>query len=211
MSRGEEMEIFKEGLALPLVEIFYTLQGEGYNTGRAACFVRLGGCDVCCSWCDAKETWDPLRFPPVSVEEIVDRVKVFPSEYVVITGGEPLKYNLEKLCSMLRKEGKILLLETSGSRPFSGSFDWVCLSPKRRKAPLDVNYRYADELKVIIESEDDFEWAEYNAEKVSGKCRLYLQPEWSRSRDILPRVIEYVKDNPKWCISLQTHKFMNIP
>lgn len=199
------------GNKLPLVERFYTVQGEGYNTGKAAYFIRLGGCDVGCSWCDAKQTWNPLKFPPVSVESIIEEVVKTPAKYVVITGGEPLKYPLDNLCNALKKQGLEVFLETSGSEPMSGLFDWICLSPKRKKRPLKENYRFANELKVIIECEDDLQWAEENRRLVGEDCRLYLQPEWSRSNEMLPKIIEYVKSNPVWEISLQTHKFMNIP
>lgn len=201
----------KGGKLLPLVENFYTIQGEGYNTGKAAYFIRLGGCDVGCSWCDAKQTWNPKSFPPVEVEYIIDEVIKYPAKSIVITGGEPLRYPLDYLCEKLKEHGLEIFLETSGTEPLSGRFDWICLSPKKNKNPLKENYQFASELKVIILDEEDFAWAEQNGRMVGKNCRLYLQPEWSRSKTILPKIIEYVKENPAWNISLQTHKFMNIP
>ena len=203
--------ILKEGALLPLVESFYTIQGEGFNTGKPAYFIRLGGCDVGCSWCDAKETWNPSLYPPVPVEDIVKEALKFPAKAIVITGGEPLNYPLGKLCSLLKSNGLEIFLETSGSSSISGSFDWICLSPKKKKPPVQEIYKIASELKVIIENEEDFIWAEKNKALVGDNCMLYLQPEWSRIKTMLPKIIEYVKSNPCWNISLQTHKYMNIP
>jgi len=203
--------ILKEGALLPLVESFYTIQGEGFNTGKPAYFIRLGGCDVGCSWCDAKETWNPSLYPPVPVEDIVKEALNYPAKAIVITGGEPLNYPLEKLCSLLKSNGLEIFLETSGSSSISGSFDWICLSPKKKKPPVQEIYKIASELKVIIENEEDFIWAEKNKALVGDNCILYLQPEWSRIKTMLPKIIEYVKANPSWNISLQTHKYMNIP
>lgn len=203
--------ILKEGALLPLVESFYTIQGEGFNTGKPAYFIRLGGCDVGCSWCDAKETWNPSLYPPVPVEDIVKEALNYPAKAIVITGGEPLNYPLEKLCSLLKSNGLEIFLETSGSSSISGSFDWICLSPKKKKPPVQEIYKIASELKVIIENEEDFIWAEKNKALVGDNCMLYLQPEWSRIKTMLPKIIEYVKSNPCWNISLQTHKYMNIP
>lgn len=201
----------KDGALLPLVESFYTIQGEGYNTGKPAFFIRLGGCDVGCSWCDAKETWNPKRYPPIPIEEIVDQAVRHPAQAIVLTGGEPLSYPLEKLCTLLKSKGLEIFLETSGSHPVSGRFDWICLSPKREKHPVAGMHQLASELKVIIEKGEDFVWAEENRTLVRKDCKLYLQPEWSKSKVILPRIIEYVKSNPSWNISLQAHKYMNIP
>ena len=203
--------ILKEGALLPLVESFYTIQGEGFNTGKPAYFIRLGGCDVGCSWCDAKETWNPSLYPPVPVEDIVKEALNYPAKAIVITGGEPLNYPLEKLCSLLKSNGLEIFLETSGSSSISGNFDWICLSPKKKKPPVQEIYKIASELKVIIENEEDFIWAEKNKALVGNNCMLYLQPEWSRIKTMLPKIIEYVKANPCWNISLQTHKYMNIP
>jgi organic radical activating enzyme len=174
-------EILQGGELLPLVEDFYTIQGEGFHTGKPAYFIRLGGCDVGCKWCDAKYTWNPKLYPPTNIDVVVRRAVECRAQSIVITGGEPLLYPLEPLTTKLKNEGLQIFLETSGSHPFSGTFDWVCLSPKRKQAPLEEAYSRAHELKVIIETEEDFEWAEANAAKVGKDCLLYLQPEWSRS------------------------------
>jgi 7-carboxy-7-deazaguanine synthase len=200
-----------DGALLPLAESFYSIQGEGYNTGKAAFFIRVGGCDVGCSWCDAKESWNPGLYPPTPIETIVEEAIRYKAKSIVITGGEPLTYPLDKLCLLLKSNNMQIFLETSGSHPLSGVFDWICLSPKRKKPPLDNIYRYASELKVIIEKSEDFEWAEENRNKVGNNTLLYLQPEWSRRSQILPEIIDYVKNNPVWNISLQTHKYINIP
>lgn len=199
------------GRLLPLVEDFYTIQGEGFHSGKPAYFIRLGGCDVGCRWCDAKYTWNPKLYPPTEVDRIVERAASFPAQAIVLTGGEPLLYPLDPLTDALHTRGLEIFLETSGSHPFSGRFDWVCLSPKRQQPPLKEAYRQADELKVIIERDEDFAWAEQNAREVSKGCRLYLQPEWSRSEQMMPAIVEYAKRNPKWSISIQTHKYMHIP
>ncbi|MDR1671091.1 MAG: 7-carboxy-7-deazaguanine synthase QueE [Alistipes sp.] len=197
---------------LPLVEEFYTLQGEGFHTGRAAWFIRLGGCDVGCSWCDARETWNPRIHPPVEVEEIVRRATAEnPARAVVVTGGEPLMYPLDKLCDGLHAAGIEIFLETSGSHPFSGSFDWVCLSPKRRQPPLDGAWARADELKVIVEGPEDLVWAETCAARVGPGTKLFLQPEWSRRDAVMPLIVNHIKQNPRWRSSLQSHKYMRIP
>lgn len=199
------------GALLPLVEDFYTIQGEGFHTGKPAYFIRLGGCDVGCKWCDAKYTWNPKLFPPTDIETVVRRAVECSAKSIVITGGEPLLYPLDPLTKRLKEEGLQIFLETSGSHPFSGTFDWVCLSPKRKQPPLPQAFDKADELKVIIETAEDFEWAEQNAERVSDKCLLYLQPEWSRSEVMMESIVEYAKNHPKWSISIQSHKFMHIP
>ncbi len=200
-----------EGALLPLAESFYSIQGEGYNTGKAAFFIRVGGCDVGCSWCDAKESWNPGLYPPTPIEEIVKEAVRYKAKSIVITGGEPLTYPLDKLCSLLKSSSMQIFLETSGSHPLSGTFDWICLSPKRKKPPLDNIFRFTNELKVIIEKREDFEWAEENRSKAAEGTLLYLQPEWSRRNEMLPEIVEYVKSNPIWSISLQTHKYINIP
>lgn len=199
------------GRKLPLVEDFYTIQGEGYHTGKPAYFIRLGGCDVGCKWCDAKFTWNPKQFPPVDVEEIIARAVSYPAQAIVVTGGEPFLYPLDYLTGRLHEEGLQIFLETSGSHQPSGSFDWVCLSPKRQQPPVEAAFGLANELKVIIEKEEDFEWAELNAAKVGEGCMLFMQPEWSKYEELTPLIVEYVKNNPKWNISVQTHKFMHIP
>ena len=205
------VELLDGGRLLPLVEDFYTIQGEGYHTGKAAYFIRLGGCDVGCRWCDAKYTWNPRLYPPVEVATIVARATACAAQAVVVTGGEPLLYPLGVLTSELHARGLELFLETSGSHPFSGEFDWVCLSPKRQQPPLEESYARADELKVIVERVEDFAWAEQNAARVRPECRLYVQPEWSVSEQVMPLLLEYVKANPRWNISIQSHKYMHIP
>lgn len=199
------------GRKLPLVEDFYTIQGEGFHAGKPAYFIRLGGCDVGCRWCDAKYTWNPRVFPPVEVDVVVERAKECAAQAIVITGGEPLLYPLDVLTTRLREEGLEIFLETSGTHSFSGEFDWVCLSPKRQMPPVAEAYGRAHELKVIIQSEEDFAWAEENARKVGRYCRLFLQPEWSVFEQIMPAIVEYAKQHPKWSISTQMHKFMKIP
>lgn len=206
-----DLTLLDGGRLLPLVEDFYTIQGEGYHAGKPAYFIRLGGCDVGCRWCDAKYTWNPKLYPPVEVRTIVDRAAACPAQAIVITGGEPLLYPLELLTGALHEKGLQIFLETSGSHPFSGSFDWVCLSPKRRQAPLEEAFDRAHELKVIVETAEDFEWAERNAARVRPDCRLYLQPEWSVAEATMPSIVEYVKAHPEWNISIQTHKYMHIP
>lgn len=266
------------GKLLPLVESFYTIQGEGFHSGKPAYFIRLGGCDVGCRWCDSKESWNPDRFPPVPIEDIVRDAAATPAKAIVITGGEPMNYPLDPLCKLLKQTGMEIYVETSGSSHLSGVFDWVCLSPKRNKPPKDEFFMVADELKVIIEDEKDFEWAEENRNKVlrmqtslyghskkslavshdgvvgaegvvvaeaviegvgcdgkvaealtkvgfegqierysdlrkavDGPCLFYMQPEWSKMKVISPLIVEYVKKHPEWNISIQAHKFLNIP
>ena len=206
-----DTDLLDGGRKLPLVEDFYTIQGEGYHAGKPAYFIRLGGCDVGCRWCDAKYTWNPRLYPPVGIERIVGRATGCPARAIVITGGEPLLYPLGPLTGILRERGLEIFLETSGSHPFSGCFDWVCLSPKRQQPPLEEAYARADELKVIVEREEDFDWAEQNARRVRRSCRLYLQPEWSVAERMMPRIVEYAKEHPAWSISIQSHKYMRIP
>lgn len=203
--------ILQNGKLLPLVEDFYTIQGEGYHTGKPAYFIRLGGCDVCCSWCDARFTWNPKHFPPIAVDEVVARAASYPAQAVVVTGGEPSLYPLDYLCEQLTEKGIKLFIETSGAHELSGRWDWICLSPKRRLPPVDSIFNRANELKVIIETEDDLVWAEANAAKVSPNCLLFLQTEWSVYDKMTPVIVEYAKQHPQWNISIQTHKFMNIP
>ena len=200
-----------EGKLLPLMEEFYTIQGEGFNTGKAAYFIRIGGCDVGCHWCDVKESWDANIHPLTPIEKIITNVVEWKAQSVVVTGGEPLIYNLEALTSELKKKNIETFIETSGAYKLSGQWDWICLSPKKTMAPLPEVYEKAHELKVIVFNQHDFKWAEEQAAKVGKDCYLYLQPEWSKHAELLPQIIEYVKLNPKWMISLQTHKYMNIP
>lgn len=203
--------LLEEGRKLPLVEDFYTIQGEGYHSGKPAYFIRLGGCDVGCRWCDAKFTWNAKMFPPTDVEQIIDRAISYPAQAIVITGGEPLIYSLDYLTERLKVKGLEIFLETSGTHPLSGTFDWICLSPKRQQPPLKEMFFEADELKVIIENESDLLWAEECAAKTDKKCKLYLQPEWSRYEQMIEPLVEYAKANPRWNISIQNHKFMHIP
>jgi 7-carboxy-7-deazaguanine synthase len=205
------MSVINETLKLPLMEAFYTIQGEGHFTGNPAYFIRLGGCDVGCVWCDVKDSWDADRWPKQSIEEILEGALSHPTRLAVVTGGEPLMYDLTDLTSQLHSEGFKTNIETSGAHPLSGDWDWLCFSPKKFMAPKEEFYQAADELKVIIYNKSDFAWAEGHAAKVGADCILYMQPEWGKSDKMLPEVIEYVKNNPKWKISLQTHKFMNIP
>jgi len=205
------MTLLDGGKKLPLVEDFYTIQGEGFHSGKPAYFIRLGGCDVGCKWCDAKYTWNPKQFPPQDVDTIIERAASFPAQAIVITGGEPSLYPLRYLTGALQKKGLEIFIETSGVRELDGVFDWICLSPKRQSPPLDENLARADELKVIIEKPEDFEWAEQNAARVMKRCMLFLQPEWSRYEELIPLIVEYAKEHPRWNISIQTHKFMHIP
>lgn len=196
---------------LPLVEEFFSLQGEGYHTGKAAYFIRLGGCDVGCSWCDSRFSWNPSIHPMVETEVIINNVINSGTDSVVVTGGEPLMWNLDLLCSGLKKKNINTFIETSGAYPLSGEWDWICLSPKRNMPPVDHLTNVANELKVIIQDENDFEWAEKFKSMVSRECILFLQPEWSRFKIIIPRIVEYVKSHPTWRVSLQAHKYMHIP
>jgi 7-carboxy-7-deazaguanine synthase len=196
---------------LPLVEEFFSLQGEGYHTGKAAYFIRLGGCDVGCSWCDSRFSWNPDIHPMVETDAIVKNVIKSGTDSVVVTGGEPLMWNLDHLCKELKKNNICTYIETSGAYPLSGEWDWICLSPKRNMPPVIEICKVADELKVIIQDKIDFVWAEKYQAMVRNSCRLFLQPEWSRFDTIVPEIIEYIKENPIWRISLQVHKYLHIP
>lgn len=207
----EEKELLLLGKKLPIMEEFYSIQGEGFNTGKPAYFIRVGGCDVGCHWCDVKESWNPNIHPLVDVDKVIDNVKKYPAQSIVITGGEPLIYNLNYLTTNLANNGVEVFLETSGAHPLTGTWHWICLSPKKNMPPLDEVYNRADELKVIVYNKHDIKWAEEHAEKVNDNCKLYLQPEWSSREKIIPLIIDYVMENPKWNISLQTHKYMQIP
>lgn len=196
---------------LPLMEAFYTLQGEGYHSGKAAYFIRLGGCDVGCVWCDVKESWEADAHPKVSIENIVAEALRHPARMAVVTGGEPLMHNLDKLTELLQASGFHTNIETSGAHPMSGRWDWVCFSPKKFKAPHPSVYAQANELKVIVYNKTDFEFAEHHAALVNENCVLLLQPEWSRVQEMTPLIVDYVKQHPQWRVSLQTHKYMDIP
>lgn len=197
--------------SLPLMEHFYTIQGEGYHSGRAAYFIRLGGCDVGCIWCDVKDSWDASKHPITEIADMIHWVQATAAEMVVITGGEPLMYNLDLLTKSFQQAGIETNIETSGAYPLSGKWNWICVSPKKFKAPLPEVLKHANELKVIVFNKSDFGWAEKQAKMVADSCKLYLQPEWDQAEKIMPAIIEYVKKNPKWKISLQTHKYLQIP
>lgn len=196
---------------IPVMEQFYTIQGEGAHTGKPAYFIRLGGCDVGCVWCDVKESWDAENHPPLSTQEIIHRMHTPASSMVVITGGEPLMYDLNELTGELKKAGYSTHLETSGAYPLSGEWDWICVSPKKFKEVLPEVLGMADELKVVVYHESDLEWAETFRTSLKKDCKLFLQPEWSKAEKITPVLINYVQANPHWRISLQTHKYMDIP
>lgn len=198
--------------SLPVMEDFYTIQGEGFHQGKAAYFVRLAGCDVGCVWCDVKESWDVNKHPYIKTEEIVNKIKATSTtNIVVITGGEPLMHNLDTLTASLQEAKFKTHIETSGAHPLSGHWDWICLSPKKFKSPLDEILPLANELKIVIFNKSDFEWAENYASKMNPNCKLYLQPEWDKSALVTPIIVEYVKNNPKWQISLQLHKYIHVP
>jgi len=196
---------------LPVVEEFYSLQGEGFHTGKAAYFVRIGGCDIACQWCDSAFTWDPSLFPEKDDDTIIENALKYPAKAVVVTGGEPLMWNLDILCKVFKNKGFETFLETSGAYPLTGMWDWICLSPKKQAPPKPEIYPLADELKVIIADNPDFDWAKRNAVLVRKNCHLFLQPEWSVHKTMTPLLIDFIKNNPEWRISIQTHKFLKIP
>ncbi len=200
-----------EAALLPIMEHFYTIQGEGLHQGKAAYFIRLGGCDVGCVWCDVKESWDADAHPKMSVQALVDEVLATPCKIAVITGGEPLMYDLTDLTESLQSAGIRTHIETSGAYPLSGKWDWICFSPKKFKEPLPEVAAQADELKVIVYNKHDFKWAESFISQIPTTCQRYLQPEWSKEKQMLPLMVDYVKENPAWRISLQVHKYMEIP
>ena len=201
----------KELVMLPVMEAFYTIQGEGFHQGRAAYFIRLGGCNVGCFWCDVKESWDADKHPKVAVNNIVQQAASLPGRLAVITGGEPLMHNLNALTAELHAEGFETNIETSGSYPLSGKWDWICVSPKKFREPLQEVLNQAHEIKVIIYNKNDFAWAEKHAAMVSSNCKLYLQPEWDRSAILTTLIIDYIKEHPQWELSLQIHKYINVP
>jgi organic radical activating enzyme len=198
-------------ISLPVMESFYTIQGEGYYQGKAAYFIRLGGCDVGCVWCDVKDSWDASKHPLQTIDEMVNAAAAFPGRMAVITGGEPLMHNLDALTAALHEAGFQTNIETSGSSPLSGEWDWICLSPKKFKFPLPEILPVAHELKVVIFNKSDFAWAEKYAALVNPSCKLYLAPEWDKSKEMTPLIIEYIKENPQWELSLQIHKYINVP
>jgi len=203
--------VFEGGKMLPVMEEFYTLQGEGYNMGSAAYFIRIGGCDVGCSWCDTKQSWDASLFPPVPVDDVIERAAQSQGKTVVVTGGEPSRYPLEYLTNRLHAKGIKTMVETSGVEEMSGDWDWICLSPKKYSPPHPSLYSRANELKVIVQTAGDLQWAEKNAALVNNDCVLFLQPEWSKAEENMEMMTNYVMENPRWRISLQAHKYMKIP
>ena len=202
--------LLDKGEALPVMEAFYTIQGEGFHKGTASYFIRTGGCGVGCHWCDVKESWDEKAHPIITVKEIVKKSLDF-SDCVIVTGGEPLMWNMGPLTKELKRYNKKIHIETSGSHPLTGDWDWICLSPKKAKLPINDAYKYADELKIIIYNNHDFIFAEEEAKKVNKKAILYLQPEWGKKEKMMPLMVDFVKKNPKWKLSLQTHKYLDIP
>ncbi len=202
--------LLAEGKMLPVMEHFYTIQGEGFYTGTAAYFIRLGGCDVGCHWCDVKESWNPDLHPLMKTDEVAEIAASY-SKTIVLTGGEPLMWNLNPLTRRLKELGCKIHIETSGAYPMSGEFDWICLSPKKTGLPKDEIYTKAHELKMIVYNQNDFKFAEEQAEKVSNDCKLYLQSEWSKRDEMYPKITDYILQNPKWQSSVQTHKYLNIP
>ena len=210
MNKLEIKSLVQAGEMLPVMEAFYTIQGEGFHKGTAAFFIRVGGCDVGCHWCDVKESWDADLHPPTKISSIVSQAKSY-SDTIVVTGGEPLMWDMAPLTNLLKKNNLKTHIETSGAYDLTGDWDWICLSPKKRKLPLRSIYSKAHELKVIVFNKSDFRFAEEQAKKVSPDCILYLQPEWSSKEKVTPLIVNYVMNDPKWRISLQTHKFLNIP
>ena len=202
--------LVKKGKMLPLMEAFYTIQGEGFHKGTAAYFVRIGGCDVGCHWCDVKESWNADLHPPTETSKIVEEASKF-SDVVVVTGGEPLTWDMTELTLKLKEKNVQVHIETSGAYKLTGTWDWICLSPKKLRLPTEEIYKKAHELKVIVYNKDDLKFAEEQAAKVNDNCILYLQPEWSKSDKVIPLIVDYVMQNPKWKVSLQTHKYLNIP
>lgn len=210
MLKWEVQERVNKGEMLPLMEAFYTIQGEGFHKGTAAYFVRIGGCDVGCHWCDVKESWIAELHPPTETQKIADDAARY-SDTIVVTGGEPLMWNMGPLTGLLKEKGLKTHIETSGAYKLSGEWDWFCLSPKKNKLPTEDAYKMAHELKCIVYNSNDFKFAEEQAAKVNKDCILYLQPEWSKREKMMPLIVDYVMTNPKWKVSLQTHKYLNIP
>lgn len=211
MDTKTKIKLVEAGTHLPVMEEFYSLQGEGYNTGKAAYFIRIGGCDIGCHWCDVKESWDAEKHPIVDVDSIVQNVLNIKANAVVITGGEPTQYNLLPLTQKLKAHQISIFLETSGAYPIKGEFDWICLSPKKKQRPLLENFLKANELKVIVYNHHDFVFAEEMRHYVSAHCHLFLQPEWSKKDELLPKIIEYIQAHTEWRLSIQTHKYIHIP
>jgi len=209
--KKEQQSLVEKGLMLPLMEAFYTIQGEGFFSGTPAYFLRIGGCDVGCHWCDVKESWNADLHPPTSIQDMLQKVKLSKAKTVVLTGGEPLMWNMQPLTQLLQENAYNVHIETSGAYSNNVQFDWICLSPKKNSPPKEAIIPLANELKVIIHNFNDFNWAEQYAQKCSENCKLYLQAEWSKEKQIMPEIINYVMEHPKWNISLQSHKYMGIP
>ena len=209
MQKSDEL-LLKQGKILPLMEAFYSIQGEGFHTGKASYFIRIGGCDVGCHWCDVKESWNEKIHPPTKTDSIIKNA-ISHANTVIVTGGEPLMWNMDYLTDNLHKNNIKVHIETSGSYPLTGKWDWICLSPKKNKLPLANIYAKANELKIIINAKNDFKFAKEQAKKVTKDCQLFLQPEWSKKEKMTPLIIDFVLENPQWKISLQTHKYLKIP
>ena len=210
MAKEAVMQLVDKGIMLPLMEEFYTIQGEGYHKGTAAYFIRVGGCDVGCHWCDVKESWDADKHPPTKIDRIIENATKY-SDTIVVTGGEPLTWDMSPLTQGLKSRNLKTHIETSGAYPLTGQWDWICLSPKKLKPPVGDIHSKAHELKVIVYNKSDFTFAETHAQHVGQDCVLYLQPEWSVREKVTPLIVDYVMQNPKWKVSLQTHKYLNIP
>lgn len=206
-----DASITEHGKKLPIVEAFYSIQGEGFHTGKAAYFIRIGGCDIACHWCDSKISWNANIHPLFTIEEIVEQVLATPARSVVVTGGEPAMYNLEPLSKLIRQHNIANFMETSGAYAIKGNWDWICISPKRNKEPLPENLKKAHELKQVIFDDSDFEFAEQWKTKVNKTCQLFLQPEFSQFKKMAPKIVDYVKTHPEWNISLQSHRYLDIP
>ncbi len=204
-------QIYNNGQSLPILETFYTLQGEGFNAGKPVFFIRIAGCSIGCPWCDTKESWRPYPHQLIDVEKIAQKAALYPAKALLVTGGEPLNYNLEPLTAAMKRLGIKTFIETTGTEPLSGQWDWICVSPKPFKKSLEQVVKYANELKIIIYSDSDFALAEEYAKIVSPDTHLFLQPEWSRKEIMLPKIVEYIKNNPQWRLSLQIHKYVGIP
>ncbi len=210
MNKEDVLTLVDQGRMLPLMEEFYTIQGEGFHTGTAAYFIRVGGCDVGCHWCDVKESWDADLHPPTHIDQIVFNAAKY-ADTIVVTGGEPLTWDMAPLTQALKDKKLRTHIETSGAYPLTGTWDWICLSPKKNKLPLAPIYEKAHELKVIVYNRHDFVFAEEQAAELNKECMLYLQPEWSVREKMTPLIVDYVMQHPKWKVSLQTHKYLNIP
>lgn len=204
-------DIFENGKKLPLIDEFYTVQGEGFQSGKAAYFIRIGGCDIGCQWCDTKISWNVDIHKLESTDRIIENAYNSEAKSIVVTGGEPLSYDLNYLSKKAKEKGLKTFIETSGAYPATGEWDWICVSPKKQKPPLKELYDMADELKVIIFKDKDFEWAEEASKNVNEECKLFLQPEWSNRREMTPKIVEYIKKDPKWNLSVQMHKYLEIP